>query len=116
MSQRIEKLLEKALLFDGKMKYGLYKHELEEHINYWSHFMDKDKDVFVFVVTENRNHVAMLLLTNEKELFINEEARSKLQKLWPIDAYVYNLQKLIPLMAQQIEKGIISVNGVKYNE
>lgn len=114
MSKRIEELLKKALLLDGEMEYGLYEHELEEHIDYWRKGMVKDKDDFVFVVTENRKHVTMLLLTNENELFINEEARDKLQQLWSTEAYLYNLKKLIPAMAKDLADGILSVNGVKY--
>ena len=114
MSKRIEALLNKALLLDGKMEYGLYEHELEEHIDYWRKGLVDDNDEFVFVVTENSSDVALLLLTNENELFINEEARDKLQQLWPAEAYLYNLKKLIPAMAKQIANGILSVNGVKY--
>ena len=115
MSNRIEKLLEKALLFEGKMAYGLYEHELEEHIDYWTEGMVKDKDLFVFVLTENRGHIAMLLITDKKERYINEDARSKLQLIWSQDVYLSNLQILIPDMAACIANGIISVNGVKYN-
>jgi hypothetical protein len=114
MSKRIEKLLEKTLLFEGKMEYGLYEHELEEHIDYWTDGMVKDKDSFVFILTENRSHIAMVLITDKKELFINEEARDKLQLMWPNNAYLYNIQKLIPAMAADIANGIISVNGIKY--
>ena len=114
MSKRIEELLKKALLLDGEMEYGLYEHELEEHVDYWRKGLVADNDEFVFVVTENNNDVAMLLLTNENELFINEEARDKLQQLWPTEAYLYNLKKLIPAMAKDLADGILSVNGVKY--
>ena len=114
MSKRIEALLKRALLFEGKMEYGIYEHELEEHIEYWTKEMVKDKDLFVFVVTENRRHVAMLLITKEKELYINEDARSKLQQLWSDNVYSSNLRKLIPEIAEQIANGIISVNGIKY--
>ena len=114
MSKRIEELLKKALLIDGEMEYGLYEHELEKHIDYWRKGMAKDKDDFVFVVTENRSHVAMLLLRSENERFINKEARDKLQQLWSTEAYLYNLKKLIPAMAKDLADGILSVNGVKY--
>lgn len=115
MSKRIEKLLEEALLSEGKMEYGLYEFELEEHIDYWTDGMIKDRDLFVFVVTENRGSIAMVLITNKKDIYINEEARSMLQHFWPKEAYIFNLKKLIPEMAKQLSKGILAVNGVKYN-
>lgn len=108
--------MEKALLFDGKMEYTLFEYELKEKIKYWTDGMVRDNDLFVLILTENRSHIAMLLITKEKEHYINEEARSKLQQLWPNEAYLYNLRKLIPMIAAEISKGIIFVNGVKYKD
>jgi hypothetical protein len=110
----IENALRKALLMGGALSQGLFKYELEEHIAYWKRSLKKDKDEFLFVVTENNGDVAMLLMTNKNELFINENARVKLHELWVTeDVYNYNIEFLLPVMADQAVNGIISVNGVK---
>lgn len=112
MSKRIENILYNALLLNGKMEKGLYEYELEEHIDYWKKGMHKDKEEFVFVVTEKDGDAAMLLLTNKDKLFINEKARQRLQRYWK-KAYENNIKKLLPLMAKQLSKEILSVNGVR---
>ena len=71
MKSRIQTRLRKALLAGADMSHALYKYELEEHIAYWKAGMIADRDEFLFVVTENRGDVAMLLMTNRNELFIN---------------------------------------------
>ena len=114
MKKQIEKNLRKALLLNGEMNYGLYEYELVEHLDFWEKGMYKDKDEFIFAVTENNGDVAMLLLTDKDELFINEKARAKLQSLWNInDAYRKNIELLIPSMVEQLDKGEIIINGVK---
>lgn len=110
--ERIENLLRKALLQNGKMEYGLYEYELEEHIDYWYKGLKADRDEFVFVVTENREHVAMLLITDKKNIYINEAARERLTEFWH-NSYNLNLERLIPMMADDLANDIISVNGVK---
>ncbi len=113
MSQKkIENLLKQALLQNGTMEHALYEFELEEHIDYWYTGLQADDDEFVFVVTENRGHVAMVLITADKTLYINEEARAKLAEIWPL-TYDFNLKRLIPLMAADIADGFFAVNGVK---
>ena len=114
MEQQIEKNLRKALLLDGEMNYALYEFELKEHIDYWKKGMYRDKEEFLFVVTENNGDVAMLLITERDELIINENARHILQLLWNVkDIYKKNIERLLPVMAEQLENGILSVNGVK---
>jgi hypothetical protein len=98
--KKIETLLKQSLLQNGKMEHDLYEFELEEHIDYWYKGLQADGDEFVFVVTENRGHVAMVLITADKTLYINE-------------AYDSNLKRLIPLMAKDIAEGFFAVNGVK---
>lgn len=110
--KRIENLLRKALLQNGKMEYGLYEYELEEHIDYWYKGLQADRDEFVFVVTENRGHVAMLLITDKKNIYINEAARERLAEFWH-KSYNINLERLIPMMAEELANDILSVNGVK---
>ncbi|MBW4430200.1 MAG: hypothetical protein KME28_00105 [Pelatocladus maniniholoensis HA4357-MV3] len=112
MKSKIEKLLRQALLKNGKMEHSLFEYELKEHIDYWYKGLKKDKEEFVFVVTENRGHVAMVLITKEKEIYINEDARDKLMEIWK---YVYkkNMELMIPMMADDLVNGILAVNGVK---
>lgn len=108
----IENRLRKALLENGEMHHALYEYELEEHIDYWYAGLKADKDEFVFVVTENTGHVAMALIMPDKTLYINEEARAKLNQFWP-KTYHTNLTRLIPKMAADLAGGDIAVNGVK---
>ncbi len=110
--KKIANLLRKALLQDGQMERALYKHELEEHIDYWYEGLKTDRDEFVFAVTENSGDVAMVLITADKTVYINEDAREQLLKEWPI-AYKTNIKRLIPMMAEELANDIISVNGVK---
>ena len=114
MISRIENALRKALLLNGEMSDGLFEYELEEHVDFWKTNMKKDKDEFLFVVTENNGDVAMLLMTNKNEFFTNEMARQKLHELWDENnVYNYNIEFLLPVMTEQLENDIISVNGVK---
>src|ERR1035437_4986835 len=117
MESKIENELRKALLLNGEMSYNLFEYELEEHIDYWKKSLKKDKDEFLFVVTENNGDVAMLLMTNKYELFINEKALQRLHEFWEEETvYNYNIEYLLPVMTEQLESGIISVNGVKTTE
>jgi hypothetical protein len=110
--RQIEERLRKALLQDGNMAHALYEFELEEHRDYWYQGLQNDGDEFVFAVTENSGDVAMVLITEDKTVYVNEEARDKLSELWP-QAYRANMERLIPMMAQELADGTIAVNGVK---
>ncbi|GAL93372.1 MAG: hypothetical protein DWQ51_06685 [Microcystis wesenbergii TW10] len=110
--RKIANTLRKALLEDGKMERALYEYELEEHIDYWYEGLKSDRDQLVFAVTENSGHVAMVLITPDKTIYVNEEAREKLAKFW-IKAYENNINQLIPMMAENLANDIISVTGVK---
>lgn len=112
MSKKIESLLRKALLEDGEMAYSLYEYELEEHIDYWYDGLKADHDDFVFVVTENSGHVAMVLIMPDKTVLVNEAARAKLIEFWQ-NNYSINLNRLIPTMADELANDSLFVNGVK---
>lgn len=109
----IKKLLRKALLKSGKMETALYEHELEEHIEHWYTGLQTEGDEFIFAVTENSCDVAMVLITKEKNIYVNKQARKKLQEMWPQPAYERNMKLLIPMMADELASDIIAVNGVK---
>ena len=94
------------------MQYALYRYELEELLDEWKSSMTEDKDDFIFAVTENSGHVAMVLIEKSGELHINEQARERLKALWPA-AYESNMKKLIPAFAEQLKEGEIAVSGVK---
>ncbi|AMR26958.1 hypothetical protein A0257_07445 [Hymenobacter psoromatis] len=114
MKKAIQARLHKALTANGGMSHALYEYELKEHIAYWKAGMIRDKDEFLFVVTENRGDVAMLLMTDEGELLINELAREKLQQLWNNKGvYEGNIKLLLPMMAEQLANGELYVNGIK---
>lgn len=110
--RKIANTLRKALLEDGKMERALYEYELEEHLDYWYEGLKSDREQFVFAVTENSGDVAMVLITPDKTIYVNEEAREKLSEFW-IKAYKHNINQLIPMMAENLANDIISVTGVK---
>ncbi|MHC5916860.1 MAG: hypothetical protein ACYTXE_39135 [Nostoc sp.] len=112
MKKKIQTLLRKALLQDAKMEYELFEYELKEHINYWYKGLKADQEELVFAVTENSGYVAMVLITKEKIIYVNEDAREKLAQLWQ-DSYKKNIERLLPMMADNLANNIISVNGVK---
>jgi hypothetical protein len=111
VSKRIEKLLRKALLQEGPMAYALYEHELVEHLDYWYNGLVADRNEFVFAVTENSGDTAMVLITKEKNIYINEVAREKLSRMWG-PAYKPNMKRMIPMMAEELANDIIAVNGI----
>jgi hypothetical protein len=108
----IEAALNKALLNSGGMKHELYLHELEELIDELITSMTRDNDHYIFAVTENNNDIAMVLIERSGKLYINEEARAKLQKLWPL-TYEHNMKQLIPNFASQLFRNELPINGVK---
>lgn len=87
------------------------KYELVEHLDYWYNGLVADRNEFVFAVTENSGYTAMVLITKEKDIYINEAAREKLSQMWG-PAYKPNMECLIPIMAEELANDIIAVNGV----
>ncbi len=110
--KNITKLLERALLRDGDMHHELYKYELEEILDDLKSSMTHDKDDYIFAVTENSGHVAMVLIEQSGQVYVNEQARNKLKTLWPA-AYDSNMKQLIPVFAKQLHRGELPINGVK---
>jgi hypothetical protein len=111
-AKNIERLLIQTLLHDGAMKYGLYEYELEELVDELTSSLAADQDDYIFAVTENNGHVAMVLIEKSGQVHINEQAREKLRALWPA-AYDSNLRRLIPAFAKQLQAGELPINGVK---
>jgi len=104
--------LRKALLENGKMAQALYEYELEENLDYWYKGLIRDKEDFVFVVTENTGDVAMVLITPDKTVYINEDARAKLMEFWPA-VYAQNIERFIPAMVQTLLDGNFFETGCK---
>ena len=108
----ILKLLKKALLENGEMDYGLYEYELKEHLNMWYGGLKADHEDYVFVVTENSGDVAMVLISKNKTVLVNENAREKLSELWLLN-YENNLKLMLPILAGDINDGFFGVTGVR---
>jgi hypothetical protein len=111
-AKNIERLLEQTLLHDGAMQYGLYEYELAELLDELTASLAVDQDDYVFAMTENSGHVAMVLIEKSGPVHITEQAREKLRALWPA-TYESNMQQLIPAFAQQLHAGELPINGVK---
>ena len=94
------------------MPYGLYEYELEELLDELTASLAADHDDYIFAVTENSGHVAMVLIEQAGHVYINEQARKKLQALWP-RTYTRNMRHLIPVFARQLHHGELPINGVK---
>lgn len=82
-AKNIEKILQQTLLHDAAMQYGLYEYELEELLDELKSSLAADQDDYIFAVTENSGHVAMVLIEKSGQVHINEQAREKLRALWP---------------------------------
>ena len=108
----IRQRLEQALLRDSPMRDELYAFELEGLVDDLKASMAQDQDEYIFAVTEHNGDVAMVLVEQSGDVHRNEQARTKLQALWPA-AYEHNLQRLIPAFARQLHAGEIPINGVK---
>ena len=114
----LKKVLENALLNDGKMEYDLYEYEFEELLDEFKESVIQDKDDFLFAITTHKNDItgnedtAMVLIEQSGEVHINELARDKLKEEWK-GAYESNMKKFIPDFAKQLYEGDIPINGVK---
>ncbi|MBE2223031.1 MAG: hypothetical protein IAF02_15915 [Anaerolineae bacterium] len=114
-TKEIESLLDQALLHNGDMQYELYENELEKLLDDLRTSLKQDKEDYIFVVTENSGHVAMVLIENSGKFYINEKARDELKKLW-LTSYENNLKQLIPMFALQLVNGELAVTGVSVSK
>lgn len=110
--KQIRAALEKALLHDGAMSNDLYSNVLEDFTDELQQSLIADHDDYIFTVVEEDKAVAMVLLERSGQIYINEQARARLQELWPA-AYASNMQQFIPFFAQQLNQGQLPINGVK---
>jgi hypothetical protein len=108
-----EKYLVRALLNDGAMSKALFEEELEDQIDEFLKSKQEDQDDYFFAITENKNHVAMLLIDRDDNVHVNEEARAKLKTFWQNSVYENNMEMLIPQMVDELSEGYYFVTGVK---
>ena len=108
----IEMNLRKALLEGGPFTQALFEYELKEHTEEYIQSKRTDGDKYFFAITEHTNDVAMLLIDEQDNVHVNNEARTLLKKLWR-DAYKENLQRLIPDIAGELDAGFLYTAGVK---
>ena len=94
------------------MPYGLYEYELEEWLDALNASLAADHDDYIFAVTEKSGHVAMVLIEQAGHVYINAQAREKLQALWPRTS-TRNMRHLISVFARQLHHGALPINGVK---
>jgi hypothetical protein len=111
MENKTETALRKALLEDGELSYDLYEFEMEYFVDDWYDEMDYDKDDYIFVIDESEGDVAIVLITKEEELLINEEARDRLKLLWS-DNYVKNLNDFMPFFLERLSVGVFPIIGL----
>ena len=110
-TKEISDLLSKALIQKGQMDHDLYKFELEENLQKWYAGLKADLNNFVLVVTENSGSVAMVLISKDKTVYVNEDGREKLSTIWKLN-YENNVRLLLPAMADDINNGFFSVTGI----
>jgi len=111
-----EKYLVKALLNDGAMSKPLFEDELQEQITDFLKSKQEDQDDFFFAITERDHQVAMLLIDEDDEVYVNEDARAMLKTFWQNSVYLANMQELIPQMVDELSEGYFFVTGVKGQE
>ena len=75
----------------------------------------EDQDDFIFSLTESGGHVAMMLINQFGEVYINEAAREWLIERWG-KAYRPNLLKLMPYYLHELKQGRIPVQGIKMTQ
>ena len=113
MKKRIEKALRNALLNDGEMDYELYKFEVKAFVDIWKKGMHEENEEFVFAVDVSDDDVAMVLITKNDKLYINEKAREKLKSLWA-DSYTVKIESLLPEFIEQLSEDIIPLQSVSF--
>ena len=111
-----EKYLVRALLDDGAMSKSLFEDELQDQIDEFLKSKKEDGDDYFFVITERKNHVAMLLIDGDDKVHVNEEARAVLRTFWQKSVYEDNMLMLLPQMVDELNEGYYFVTGVKRQE
>ena len=111
--QKMLYLLRDALLQGGHLSREVYEDPLEDSIDRWHRGLQTTGGDFVFVVAEQSEEIAMVLIEANKRLYINGAARDKLAEIWS-GTYETQLNYLLPLMAEDLAEGALSVTGVQH--
>ncbi|PZV19504.1 MAG: hypothetical protein DCF20_00365 [Pseudanabaena sp.] len=109
-TREISSALRKALLKGESMSLALYQDKLVEHIDEWYEGLKADREDFAFVLTERPGEVAMLMIDKDKNIYVNEEAKDQLSKIWTKN-YTKNMKFLIPGIADHIYEAVFSITG-----
>ena len=109
----IAKNLKKALLEDGAFSHALFEFDLEDRIEAYLQSKHEDGDKYMFVIAEKSNAIAMMLIDENDEVHVNEEARALLMKFWKGENYKNNILLFMPDMTNELDKGNHYFVGVK---
>lgn len=112
----IEKNLKEVLLEGGAFSRALFEFDLEDRIEAYLESKHEDGDKFLFVIAEKSNEIAMLLVDENDEVHVNEEARALLMKLWQGENYKNNILLFMPDIVNELDKGNHYFAGVKVAE
>ena len=111
-----EKHLVRALLNDGTMSKALFEEELQDEMDEFLQSKQDDQDDYFVAITERDIQVAMLLIDEDDNMHINEEARTVLMTFWQKSIYHDNILTLIPQMVDELSEGYLFVTGIKAQE
>lgn len=112
-SQEMEELLRIALTRNGAMSREVYEERLEDNVSRWHVGLQISGEKFLFAVAEAQGEIAMVLLEGGKRLYVNGAAREKLAELWE-ETYSNQMNLLIPMIAEDLAEGVLSVTAVQY--
>jgi hypothetical protein len=110
-TREISNSLRKALLQEESMSLSLYQDKLAEHIDEWYEELTAESGDCAFVITVRDGDVAMTMIDKDKNIYVNEEARDQLSKLWAKN-YVKNAKFLLPRMADHINEYGLAITGI----
>lgn len=112
----IARTLQKVLLEGGAFSRALFEFDLEKRIAAYLQSKHEDGDKYLFVIAEKSNAIAMMLIDENDDVHVNEEARALLMKFWQGENYKNNILLFMPDMANELDKGNHYFAGVKVAE
>ncbi|GBO56215.1 hypothetical protein APA_4545 [Pseudanabaena sp. lw0831] len=93
------------------MSLVLYQDKLAKNIDEWHEELISESGDFAFVITSRDGDVAMTMIDKDKNIYVNEEARDQLSKLWAKN-YVKNAKFLLPGIADHINEYGLAITGI----
>lgn len=110
---QIAYLLRIALLENGPLSRIVYETVLEDNVKRWQMNMKGSEESYLFAIAESDHEIAMVLIESNQRLYINEAAREKLAEVW-FEGYAPSMENLIPLVAEDLAEGALSINAVRH--